>query len=381
MPQGLIDAFHQAFEQIPGRPDAFRWMTDLTELAKSLINCGNSKLHFFPKKLGQCPWCKFKQTANIHYFIDDSGLRSSPELSNINEFINGFRIEPLTIKTLSRNFNHSGLIAGHIPKKYYLLKYVDWAIYIICIISTIILCSYNGTWIAAGVTGLIIYSSFSPTKRMLEAELKARRQAFSTLKYSFESLINSYNNLPDFIRYKETLKQLENAVNAFKNLPDELQRERKKIDEVHYQMKLNKFLQQFEVLYYPIPSFGLAKKKLIYNNGIRTAAEVLLIKKIKIPGIGPKNEQILLDWRRQVGAGFIYQPDQRILQIEHAAAAEAVVKKKATLELSIKKLYQQHNIYTNSIISTLATYEKKYEQLLPVVSQADLDLKAFEKIK
>lgn len=383
MHQGLTDAFHQAFEQIPGRPDALKWMTELTELAKSLVNCGHSKLHFFPRKSVQCPWCYFKQTANIHYFIDDSGLTSNPELSNLNEFINGFKIEQLNVKTLSKNFSHShsGLIARKIPKKYYLLKYVDWVVYVLLTILTIFLCSFNGPWAAAGIFALIMYFNFSPAKRNLEAELKSRRQAFSTLKYSFEALVDSYNKLPDLIRYKETLMQLESAVNAFKNLPDELQREKRRIEETHYQTKLNKFLQQFEVLYYPIPTFGPAKKKLIYNNGIRTAAEVLLIKKIKIPGIGSVNEQILLDWRRQVGAGFVYQPDQHFLQLENAAADDAVVKKKTTLESSIKKLYQQHMTYKRSITSTLATYEKKHEQLLPLISQADLDLKAFEKLK
>jgi DNA-binding helix-hairpin-helix protein with protein kinase domain len=139
-------------------------------------------------------------------------------------------------------------------------------------------------------------------------------------------------------------------------------------------------LQKFEILYSPIPSFGAAKKRLIYNNGIRTAADIKKLNSIKISGIGPKNIQVLNDWQRHVGASFTYTPDFTSINHDVSIAANEIAIKRQRLEIDIKSEYKGLIVLRANILSTVDTLERQYNDVTKKLYQSELDLKAFQNL-
>jgi DNA-binding helix-hairpin-helix protein with protein kinase domain len=377
---GLIKAFHGAFESISSRPSPLIWANELSVLAKELKACNKSKIHFYPNRMMNCPWCKFKDIDNIHYFLDDSHLRAMPELNNIEQFVNGFKLDPIHLKVLSSTIKNSGVKPDKIERKFYNLKTLNWIVYAGLIIATIVLSLQNTAFLVAGVILLILFANISPTKRIISVELAVRKKNFDNLHQELQQLVKQYNGLSEYHRYNDAAKKLTNSIEEFRKLPSEYSQAKKDIEEKHYKMKYLQFLQKFEVLYYPISGVGPAKKRLFYNAGIRTAADVGKLNRIKIAGIGPKNEQLLFDWQRQVGAGFSYQPDTLIITAEINQAASTIVKKRSNLELTIKQHYQLVVGLRGNVIASTQSLEKKYNSLLPLVQKAEANLQAFKNI-
>jgi DNA-binding helix-hairpin-helix protein with protein kinase domain len=380
LPSGLVDAFHNAFETSGKRPDALNWAKELSLLIQELVSCNKSKLHFYPSKLGRCPWCAFQQRDNIYYFLDDTYLKEMPELNNIEQFVNGFRPEPLAIKTLTASYNSTGLHAQKIESQFYNLRYFNWIGYAAIVLLTIILYGINAAYIIAGIIILVLYHNFSPIKKKLKDELAIRQKSFNDLKLVFQNLVKQHNTPPELKRFNDATRDLTSSINAFRNLPTEYSNAKKAIEEKYYQSKLNQYLQQFDIRYHPINSFGAAKKRLIYQNGIRTAADIYKLRNIKISGIGPKNEQILYDWQRHIATGFTYRPDMEAINRDVGVVAEVIIKKRKQLEIDINHQYKMVIGLRVMVLSSVSTLEKQYHDLLPKVHQAELDLQAFQKL-
>ena len=96
----IVELFHLAFETVGQRPLPSHWAVALDGLIKELITCDESKLHLYPRKLGECPWCRFKNRSGVVFFLDDKYLGKTPELGNIEQFVNGFRLERIEINKL-----------------------------------------------------------------------------------------------------------------------------------------------------------------------------------------------------------------------------------------------------------------------------------------
>jgi DNA-binding helix-hairpin-helix protein with protein kinase domain len=376
---GIIDFFHSAFETIDSRPSARQWVYELDILGKDLISCSNSTIHQYSKTMQQCPWCFFRDNAGIVYFLDDSYLKSNINLNNIEQFVNGFKFEKLEIKKLTENYLVGNLTAAPIERKFSKLKNMNKTVIGILILVTLIACIFfSWGYSILGIIAALIFNTASPAQKKLNTELTNRKLQFDNLKGAFQKVIKQHNNLSEFSAYTQCVNKLAKYINTFRNLPSEFINEKKKIEEKNYNIKYNSFLQQFDVLYYPIQSFGATKKRLIYNNGIRTAADVQKLNSIKINGIGPANIQILLNWQRQVGAGFTYSPDINAINNDIKIAVNSIAIKKQRLEVDIKSEYNSMMALKANILTSTKALEKQYEELKIKLYQSELDLKAFQ---
>lgn len=381
MTTGISALFHAAFEQDMQRPSASQWVQELSGLKKSIVQCSKTKIHFYPNVIGECPWCNFRERANIHYFLDDAYLKTLPELNDINHFINGFKIETISINKLPGNFERPDMKAGKVPIEYRRLKWIDLGIFTAIVLLTLTLCLlFNWGFLLGGFISISTYRSITPTKRKLQAGLTSLENVFEQHKKSFHNLISQHNRPPETDRYNQTSKHLFQKINEFKRLPEDFETGKRKIEMSYYQKSLNTFLSGFDIRDYAIPTFGSAKKLLVYNNGIRTAADVSKLSNIKIAGIGPKNIQILIDWQRQISTGFTYLPEVNAINREITQLGNNISAKKQGLEMEIKKEYKTLMLIKGNILATVKILEPQYEQFARKVYQAKLDLDAFKKL-
>ena len=378
---GLIDLFHHTFERIETRPEPQLWMQELDVLSKEMIVCTHYKLHSYPRTLGQCPWCRFKDLAGVVYFLDDLYLKTVPELMNIEQFVNGFKLEQLEIRKLPETFVSPNMRAVVIDPKFRALKNLNNLVIGISIGVTICICIlFEWYYIATGLIFIGLFNRFSPTKKQLRTELAARKIYFDALTIKFRAVVKQHNNPPEMNKYNQSVKKLTGLIVSFRQLPLEFTNKKKRIEENHYHIHYHTFLQQFEVKDFAIPNFGPAKKLLIAKNGIKTAADVSNLPTMKINGIGPKNQQVLLNWQRHMGGGFTYSPNIEAINRDISHAATEVGVARHLLERDIKDEFKMMSDIRASIITTINGIEQKYQQMGAKVYQAELDYKAFKRL-
>jgi DNA-binding helix-hairpin-helix protein with protein kinase domain len=374
----VINDFHVAFEGTGTRPTPRQWAADLDELGKQMIMCPHSKIHFYPRTMRTCPWCQFEHKAGIFYFLDDSHLKSIPELKNIDQFINGFKLDRLEVKKLTENYAVGNLRAKQIDKKFTSAKAQNRTVFFSILSLTVLAFMLDG-W-EYGIVGIIfmfVFYLLSPMKKELNRELVARQKVFDNLFASFRAIIKKHNNSSDFKKYNASSLKLAGLINTYRNLPQTFAANKKKIEEKHYNAQYYLYLQPFDILHETIPNFGPAKKKLIYNKGIKNAADIGKLNTTKIGGIGPKNIQVLFDWQRQIGSGFTYVPDFTAINKDISAAINEIAVRRRRLEIDITYEYRNVGTLQAKVNSTSQGLQRQYNDVALKVYQADLDLKAF----
>jgi len=382
MPSGVAALFHASFETILERPSAAMWVNELSGLNKAIVQCTKTKIHYYPDVIGYCPWCQFRDKYNILYFLDDSYLKSVPEFKDIDQFINGFKVDKIDLKILTESYAKPNITALPISRKFHNWKIVNMALMVLIVAITIGLCFIlNWLCLFGGWIAVMIFSAVSPAKKKIDNELSIRQNALGSLQLSLQNLIKQHNAPAELGRYNQSAHKLKTLIESFKGLSAEFETDKKKIQENHYNKKFNHYLEQFDVRNHSIHTFGVSKKNLIYTNGIRTAADVSKLRRIKITGIGPANIQILFHWQRQIGTGFTYIPDINIINQEISVAAKAIAKKRQRLEGEIKSEYKVCSLLKANILALTSNIEQQYNELVIKVHQAQLDLDAFKKFK
>jgi DNA-binding helix-hairpin-helix protein with protein kinase domain len=378
---GLINSFHEAFENRIARPTPKQWVIDLDALNQEMRVCDRSHLHFYLRGQAKCPWCEFKDQAGIIYFFDDSHLRILPELHNIEQFVNGFRLEKIEIMKLAETFVSGTLKAAPIDQQFYKFHRQNITVLVLTILLSVSLAVFTAfVSIIFGLVSLLLYNRFSRSKIELKAELKKRKTTRDSLQSNFRLLVNKHNEPAELKKYNQSTAKLSAFITKYRRLPEDLIIRKRKIEENYYDIKYQLYLQQFDIEHYAIPAFGPAKKQLIQKNGIQTAADIHKLRSVKIPNIGPKNIQILFDWQRQIGAGFVYIPDSIAIDRDISFAAGEIYVEKQQLQNAIRQEYQGITMLRDNIITSTERMERQYVALGNKLYQAELDFRSFQKL-
>lgn len=379
----LSALFHSAFEQTENRPQPTAWAKEIESYERQLVSCAKSKIHFYPSKLKTCVWCEFKEKRNIVFFLDDSYLQHIPSVSNIESFINGFKIEPLDHTPIKfPNSPQKSIIASSISPT--LLKNKNNQNYIsiaLLIASLALAISFHWGFIVAGILGVTFMQSILPWRQEFSTELKRRNAEYLLYKQKLELAIAEYNNISQHITYRNIGVQLEKPIIAYKNLPAELIKRRKIVEEKLYNDQLHQFLVSFWISNHSIPSIGPTRKTALSLANIKTASDITKLNKVKVQGIGPTVIQVLFSWQRQVSSNFIYQPNNYLIANETRVVGEEIERKKKSLEHDIKREYQSLQYLKVNIEEKQKRLQNQIEVLKDQYFQAKADLSILEKIK
>ena len=377
LPDTLVTLFHQAFEQPDQRPAPAHWAKELDMLSKNMTRCSETKLHTYPSHLKECPWCFYKNNHGPVYFLDENYLRSIPALQDIEQFVNGFKIDEIKIEKLS--VSYTGWPSATIDKQFKSLKRLHynflWAIAVV----SILVIAIDRIYVPFPFIMGIAFHFFSPLRRKLSLELNRRRMRYETAHQQLEHIVELYNNPPEIIQYKQLAAQLSKTIGQFRMLPNEFQQMKKKAEERLYNTELYNYLQQFHISNHTIPSFGPAKKANLYKNGIINAAQIAQLQTIKITGMGPKNIQTLLTWQRQLATGFVYIPDHTLVDRETTLVNQHIASRKNMLANTILTEYKNLQYAKSGILGRKTGLEKQYEEVLLQCRETLTEYEVFQK--
>lgn len=379
---GIIDLFHRAFELNTPRPVPKEWVAELDALSRELVTCTYSKLHLYPKQLQECPWCSFKNKQGILYFLDDTYLKGFPELNDIDQFINGFKLENIKLKRLSVKYVNLHLKPAPIDPAFKKAMLWKWVIIVVLLALTAAILLYPDAYVYSPIPllALLRFWTSSPYQKKLKLELADRQVNLMHLETQLGTLVEQHNQPHDLIKYNQTATHLTSLISRFKSLPDQYTLRKKKAEEAQSQQQYQQYLRQFAIGQHAIPSFGPAKKQLLYNHSIYTAADISKLQHTKVSGIGPAYTQKLEAWQRQIGAGFTPTFDYNQINRELAIAKNEIIIEKRQLEIDIKKEYQALHYLRTNIMTSVTALERQYTSLGERMYQAKLDYEAFEKL-
>lgn len=377
----LSGLFHTAFERRDNRPAPAAWVTALGNFLQTLVACNNAKIHLYPAAAGTCVWCMFKQKRNILYFFDDSMLNGWQQVSDIENFINGFKVEKLHLPPFERaNLPEPQVQPTPIDKKYTTLKTRQmWATGAIIILAVLLT-----PWLMFWSILLVVLSRFIvmmlPWRMGYREELKRREVEHSTLAARFETTIRDYNKPVELTNYNTTAEKLVGLMSEFKNLPQELKDKRQQVEERHYNEQLQSFLAGFVIKDHTISSIGEARKQSLSDSGIVTAQDVSKLYFTKVQGIGPVYIQILVSWQRQVMSNFVYMPDSMWMTKAYESVILEHESRKKHLEREIKAQYHALQSIKSSIAVKRSMLQKQAERLNVEIAQAYVNLASFKNI-
>jgi len=376
----LSDLFHSSFEKREDRPKPINYVKELGTYLNDLVICKKSSIHWYPSELNHCIWCIYQENRNILYFLDDNFIKIIPSLYDIESFVNGFKVEKISFQKIEFPSSSSNtLTPSPIDKKFSSFKWYQRMILAIPILLGIGLSFISYWFIFFSVIVAFVIKDAIPWNKKIKEELEKRKSECLEIKGKLESAIKEFNYPVELRNYEIVAKEIETKIVRFKNLPNELKTKRKNMEEKLYSDQLNKFLSSFEIEDYSIPSFGATRKWSLYNAGIKNASEISKLNTIKVQGIGPKFEQILFSWQRQVSSKFIYHPDNNLIKKEINLILSDIEKLKKNLENEIKKDYHNLQILKCNI-------SDKQEQLKRYIGgaskqyfQLGLDYQSFKK--
>jgi len=378
LPEDIVNLFHQAFET-DTRPNAAEWIPALDAMLKTMHTCTVSALHTYPAQMKECPWCWFRKHRGIMYFLDDSYLQANMVLGDIEQFVNGFRPEPITLKQLSPESVPAQLQPTPVPAR--IIKAVKIRTYLsvslgIAGIALLTVSPYS--ILLAGF--LVVYVlRGSVWANRIKAEVVSRNERLQSLQKKLQQVLREYNAPADMVAYQQGLESLNKLIFQFRRLPEELDRMRKAMEEALYNEQLNDYLRRFDIEDHQIPSIGPAKKSALYNAGIRHAAHIANLPATKVPGIGPAMEQILMSWRRQMSADFVYIPDQLSLNAGMQKVNEEMAQIRLKLESAIRREYQHLNFLKANIRTRAELLEQQFMNVTVQMKQAQTDVQAIRK--
>jgi DNA-binding helix-hairpin-helix protein with protein kinase domain len=372
----IVSLFHLAFEQ-DSRPTPADWTKVLDHQLSDMVTCAMSRLHTYPSKLAECPWCQFRQNRGILYFLDDSYLHAQAVLGDIESFVNGFRLEKLELKKWNGQLIFPNLTARPIEKKFFRYKSVKlWGSLFVVVLGYALFNVSLSLLILCLLLIPFIYR-FAPWAHKIRAEETRRRNEFNRLHKQLDKLIADYDHPTDLDVYNKQLVLLQKHVHDFRRLPDELERRKKVMEEEVYNEQLDNFLRRFYIDEHTIPSFGPAKKTTLLSHGIRTAADVLRLQHLRVPGIGPANIEILRSWRRQMANEFVYIPNDYEIRTKMQTVNSDMSRIKANLETAIRKEYQSLNYIKLNISNRSSILERQISDLAAMTYQAEVDMLEF----
>jgi DNA-binding helix-hairpin-helix protein with protein kinase domain len=379
LPDNVVTLFHRAFEQ-DERPSAAEWIKALDGLLADMVTCQLSKLHTYPGQLESCPWCVFRKEKGIMYFLDDSYMQANSALGNIEQFINGFKPEQPVIRKIDPVAGLPVLTPAAPARKFVRASRARrWISFYWCILGAgFVLVNPVVTIVCLLAAGYVY--KLSGWVKILSKERAARSASYFQLRNQLNNLLREYESPPDMVLHQKGIEKLQSLIAEFRRLPDELERRRKKMEEVLYNEQLDDYLWQFDLESNAIPTIGKAKKSALYNHGIRNAAQITKLATTKVPGIGPALEQVLLAWRRQMSTGFVYIPDTYKMNIAQQKVNEEVRQVKYQLETHIRKEYQSLNFLKMNIQNRAEILAVQIADLTLKVRQAEVNMDAFKKL-
>jgi len=323
MPPPLVELFRRAFLSTD-RPRPREWIEPLDALAKELKKCDSHSGHYYYRELRDCPWCGIESQARVRLFNiplpGGDSRRGHFRLDEIWKEIESVKspgapmirsdkkLTPLApsaeVADFARDMRNSFILA---------LKFSVFAgvaipilvgfplAFFLLILAGLAACAVAKVERTATMRLFLQRRQPSPGDHLLQKVRSRRRQAEEAARRFQEQ----YDRDAGGERWGAKRDELRNQKETYENLAQIRQFKFQQLEAEARKNQLNKFLDQFEINDAEIKGVVAPIKAALLSHGVETAADV--IEEVsQIPSVGRSQAERLLEWRRDLERGFVF---------------------------------------------------------------------------
>jgi DNA-binding helix-hairpin-helix protein with protein kinase domain len=373
-------AFAPEGAQKDRRPSAAEWVSALGGL--KVRTCRVSPAHSYPTALSACPWCAIEGGAGILLF-SVAGLHM-PGLSG------AFKLETVWAQILAVP---SPGLAPAIPQRTALPPIpspatsaarrariqqtnIAWIVGISGpLLAVVVSETMGGCFIPLLIAGVLFFLA----RLLAEKAGSARDEAQKSLvneENRLKALQEAWRREASAAVFLDRQQALTKLRNDYLRLPAKRQ---KKIDQLQTnleQAQLRRFLDRHRIDAVKIPGIGDGRRVTLESYGIETAGDVTYKAVLQVPGFGPALTRTLLDWKKSIGARFVFKPNAGVDPRDIAEVDRAIAARRSEIEKALVQGIGELRQVSQQVTVRRQALTAQIETALQAVAQAKADLGA-----
>lgn len=395
LPQEVGTLFERAFskgaEAPNGRPTAAQWATVLNQLETGLRKCDDDQGHFYPNQLRSCPWCEIVSKGGPNFFISVTiqtvlGKSTHFDIAAIWAQIEAVPQPGSSSQSLflvdSKRFTPRPLPDEQDHNR--VLRHLVGIIFVICCALTLLIFAFAnvalfsiplGTTFGVWWLGLKLLSPMQQFKRERTAKYKNARKELDATLSKKDNVAGGCQR-----QFQEKYTQLRSAKKRHGELIAQRNTELQMLQQQVRQYQLDAYLRGQFISDAKIPKIGPTRVATLESYGIETAYDIELSAILAIHGFGSATAENLIVWRRQIEAGFRFDPARGVPQ----DAIQAVEIKFAQARIQCESILQRGPKELRQVTDAANVELSKFNSWLPKkcdeVAQLRADLRVFDRI-
>jgi DNA-binding helix-hairpin-helix protein with protein kinase domain len=308
MPYLFVRLFRRAFLSTD-RPRPREWIEPLDGLAKALKKCDLHSGHYYYRELRDCPWCGIESQARVRLFNflipGDDSRRGHFRLHEIWKEIESVETPYASLiqrdKILKPPEPSEEVAAFAADRESRLTRALIFsaiaglAIALLLPLPFALIMLILAGMFACGIARAEPLSLGNIQLRHRQAEEEARR------------LQEQYDHESEKRRWSAKRDELLNQKETYENLAKIRQFKLQELEAEAREIQLWEFLDRFEINDAEIKGIAPPIKAALLSHGVETAADVTEDVS-RIPSVGRSQAERLLEWRRSLEGGFVFDP-------------------------------------------------------------------------
>jgi DNA-binding helix-hairpin-helix protein with protein kinase domain len=365
MPSLFVSLFRRAF-LATDRPRPREWIEPLDALAKALKKCELHSGHYYYRELRDCPWCGIESQARVRLFnflfSGDDSRRGHFRLDEIWKEIESVETPYTSLiqsdKILITPEPSEEVAAFAADRESRLTRALIFSAIWGLVIALLI--PFPFSLIMLIFAGMAAFSMARVEPPLLENIQSRQRRAEEE---AARLLQEQYNRESDR-RWSAKRDELLNQKETYENLAQIRQFKLQQLEAEAGEIQLWEFLDQFEINDAEIKGIVAPIKAALLSHGVETAADVTEDVR-QIPSVGRSQAERLLEWRRSLERGFVFDPVRGVPHEARVATEREVDALRFRLESELSGGAQ----YLRRVKQEIETSRQKVQPLLTKARQ------------
>lgn len=376
LPEEIRDLFERAFDPYTQqRPTAKEWYFALKSLEATLKTCPDNPSHQYWSAVPSCPWCELEDRWRIALFRP--ALSDPDQEYEVNEILAQIAAIPVPDYTTRDlvEFDYRGLDPARLGavETFFGRATKNWGWFIFCFFQLVNVLFYNRqtSLVAIFVAAIVILAIFAAFYS--RSELLVR-----TATKRLGSLAERWRAEADPSLFNEALQRYQELANTLRDVKGTFERRRQRYIEDLHADELDAYLSKSSIVIADAGPLGSEKLSYLFENGIKTAAQISRENLRRLPRLQEKKEQdALLQWRNTLEQKFwkshnykltIHQERNLIVEVrkENDRAKQELEKAPSELEAIADRLRDKQAALTEEAEKYVSVLKQHGPRLLAI---------------
>lgn len=371
----VAQLFERAFFEAAGnksRPLPAEWSAALDQLAKSLVKCKTYAGHYFLNSLAECPWCGIEARTGLLLFPLPA-MQAATGRFDLKTIWAQIQAVPLPgalplLAMPEPNASPQGFRMRRRLKINALLS------------GAFLIASSVGLWYLkvgrcakVGLMAVLLYLCLKILTAGLANAREKLRKHYREAAARWNSLELTWKAEAGTERFQNRKRELERMRSEYEKLPALRQQKLRQLEKDRRANQFQRFLDGYLIRDANIMGIGATRKTMLQSYGIETAADITPYAVLGVAGFGPAYTNRLMEWRRQIEKGFVFDPAKPVDLRDVARVEQEISAARSRLEQELSRGATQLHQIRQQIQARRQALQPAVESALKTLAQLEAD--------